>query len=150
MRGELPTQDVPAGEPTQNAMRLIDDWEALISRPPSGSPRVPGRNRSRARSRSRARNRSRPPYRRRWSESDDARGFAAMCMMLVAGYPAVRSSDVLHVIIEEAGQRAESVAEYLPLGESVRRLAQHERSTRGWTVRAVGVAELANDLRPVL
>jgi len=32
---------------------------------------------------------------------------------------------------------------------SVRRLAHHERSTRGCTVRAGGVAELANDLHPV-
>lgn len=54
-----------------------------------------------------------------------------MCMVLVAGHPAVRSSDVLHIGIEEARQRAESVAENLPLGESVRRLAHHERSTRG-------------------
>jgi len=53
-----------------------------------------------------------------------------------------------HIGIEEARQRAESVAANLPLGESVRRLAHHERSTRGWIVRAVGVAELANDLPP--
>jgi hypothetical protein len=54
-----------------------------------------------------------------------------MCMILVAGHRAARSSDVLHVGIEKARQRAESVAENLPLGDSVRRLAHHERSTRG-------------------
>jgi len=59
------------------------------------------------------------------------------------------SEDVLHIGAEEARQGAESVAENLPLGVSVRRLAQHERSTRGCTVRAVGVADVANDLRPV-
>jgi hypothetical protein len=57
------------------------------------------------------------PDRRRWSGSDDARGFAAMCMLLVADHPAVRSSDVLHIGIEEARPHAESVAENLPLGE---------------------------------
>ena len=72
-----------------------------------------------------------------------------MCMIPVAAHPAVRSSDVVHVGIEEARRHAESVAENLPLGESVRRLVHHERRTRRWTVRAVGMAELANDLRPV-
>jgi hypothetical protein len=74
-------------------------------------------------------------------------GFAAMCMILVAGIRPARSSNVLHIGVKEARQRAESVAENLPLGVSVRRLAQHERSTRGCTVRAVGAAALANDLR---
>jgi hypothetical protein len=62
-------------------------------------------------------------------------------------HPAARSSAFLHIGVEEDRQRAESVAENLPLGVSVRRLAPHERSTRGCTVRAVGVAALANDLR---
>jgi hypothetical protein len=74
-------------------------------------------------------------------------GLAAMCMILVAGHPVARRREVLHIGAEEARQRAESVAENLPLGVSVRRLAQHARSTHGCPVRAVGVAALANDLR---
>ena len=103
-----------------------------VERTPRSNGEIPETDRSRAG--------TDPGLRRRAALDRTMRaGFTPMCMLLVAGHPAARAGTSSTSVSRRLAKRAESVAENLPLGERVRRLAHHERSTRGCTVRAGGV-----------